>query len=90
MPNIEIYTKDWCPFCARAKDDLERKGLSYNEIDVTRDIDKEAEMVARAGRHTVPQIFIDGTHLGGSDDLRAADKSGLLDRLLNRVRAAIG
>ncbi len=90
MPNIEIYTKDWCPFCARAKDDLARKGLSYNEIDVTRDIDKEAEMIARAGRHTVPQIFIDGTHLGGSDDLRAADKSGLLDRLLNRVRAALG
>ena len=82
MANIEIYTKSWCPFCARAKDHLEQRGLSYQEIDVTTDSVKEREMVERTGRHTVPQIFIDGQHLGGSDDLLAADANGLLDRLL--------
>ena len=83
MANVEIYTKSWCGFCARAKDHLKRKGVRYREIDVTTDAVKEAEMVNRSGRYTVPQIFIDGQHLGGSDDLLAADASGRLEQLLS-------
>ncbi len=82
MNRIEIYTKSWCPFCARAKADLNEKGVAFQEIDVTNDARRDAEMVERAGRTSVPQIFIDGVHLGGSDDLRAAMSSGELDRLL--------
>ncbi len=83
MAKVEIYTKSWCPFCARAKDHLDRKRVSYDEIDVTTDSIRELEMVNRSARHTVPQIFIDGYHLGGSDDLLAANNSGLLDQLLS-------
>ena len=83
MAKVEIYTKSWCGFSARAKDHLDRKGVSYEEIDVTTDSIRELEMVNRSARHTVPQIFIDGYHLGGSDDLLAAETSGLLDRLLS-------
>jgi glutaredoxin 3 len=83
MAKVEIYTKSWCPYSARAKDLLDRKGVSYEEIDVTDDSFKESEMVERASRQTIPQIFIDGYHLGGSDDLRAADISGRLDLLLS-------
>jgi len=83
MPKVEIYTKSWCPYCTRAKDLLDRKGVHYREIDITTDSMKELEMVIRSERHTVPQIFIDDYHLGGSDDLLAADKSGQLDRLLS-------
>ena len=83
MAKVEIYTKSWCPFCARAKADLEAKGVSYKEIDVTDDSTRELEMVNRSARHTVPQIFIGDTHLGGSDDLRIAAANGQLDRLLS-------
>ena len=82
MPKVEIYTKSWCPYCARAKAHLARKGVDFEEIDVTTDARREKEMVDRAARHTVPQIFVDGRHVGGSDDLIDADRSGLLDRLL--------
>ena len=82
MSKVEIYTKSWCPFCAIAKDHLDRKGVGYEEIDVTTDSVRELEMVARSGRHTVPQIFIDGHHVGGSDDLVTAERSGHLDELL--------
>ncbi len=83
MPKVEIYTKSWCPFCARAKDRLDDKGIRYEEIDVTTDSVRELEMVNRSGRHTVPQIFIGGLHLGGNDDLTAADLNGNLDLLLS-------
>lgn len=83
MANVEIYTKSWCSFCARAKSHLDRKGVAYQEIDVTTDVMRELEMVNRSARHTVPQIFVDGYHLGGSDDLFAAEQSGDLDRLLS-------
>ena len=82
MANVEIYTKTFCPYCIRAKADLDRKGVSYREIDVTADPLDELEMVMRSDCRTVPQIFIDDHHLGGSDDLRAADASGELDQLL--------
>ncbi len=83
MPNVEIYTKSWCPFCARAKERLDAKGVHYQEVDVTTDSVRELEMVNRSGRHTVPQIFIGGLHLGGNDDLAAADSNGSLDILLS-------
>ncbi len=83
MAKVEIYTKDWCPYSVRARDLLDRKGIGYEEIDVTTDSIRELEMVNRAKRHTVPQIFIDGYHLGGSDELHAAEISGRLDWLLS-------
>ncbi|MCZ6854351.1 MAG: glutaredoxin 3 [Gammaproteobacteria bacterium] len=82
MSRVEIYTKSWCPFCALAKDHLDRKGVGYEEIDVTTDSVRESEMVDRSGRHTVPQIFINGHHVGGSDDLVTVERSGHLDQLL--------
>ncbi len=83
MPTVEIYTKSWCPYCTRAKELFDRRGVHYREIDITTDSMKELQMVIRSERHTVPQIFIDDYHLGGSDDLLAADQSGQLDRLLS-------
>ncbi len=82
MPKVEIYTKSWCPYSARAKAHLDFKGVRYEEIDVTTDTVREMEMVSRSARRTVPQIFIDDHHLGGSDDLLAAEASGRLDELL--------
>ncbi len=84
MPKIEIYTKSWCPYSARAKQHLDFKGVRYEEIDVTTDSFRDMEMVNRSARHTVPQIFIGDQHLGGSDDLLAAEASGTLDELLYR------
>ena len=83
MAKVEIYTKSWCPYCARAKDHLDRKGVPYEEIDVTTNTLRESEMVSRASRTSVPQIFIDDYHLGGSDDLLKADRNGQLGRLLS-------
>ena len=83
MTNVEIYTKSWCPFCAIAKANLNQLGVSYIEYDVTTDEVLEAEMVERAHRTSVPQIFVNGYHLGGSDDLQAVIDSGEFDRLLD-------
>ncbi len=84
MPHIEIYTKMTCPYCARAKALLKAKGAEFQEYDITMGGPKRAEMLERAnGRTTVPQIFIDGRHIGGSDDLAALDKAGGLDPLLS-------
>ncbi|MEE8302102.1 MAG: glutaredoxin 3 [Candidatus Tectomicrobia bacterium] len=83
MPKVEIYTKSWCRYSAHAKAHLDFRGVLYEEIDVTTDSIREMEMVNRSGRHTVPQIFIDGHHVGGSDDLLAAEVSGRLDELLS-------
>jgi glutaredoxin 3 len=83
MATIDIYTKFLCPYCARAKALLTRKGAAFNEIDVTMDSAGFAAMLARAdGRRTVPQIFIGDRHIGGSDDLHALDTAGGLDPLL--------
>lgn len=84
MAKVEIYTKHWCPFCLRAKHLLDRRGVSYKEIDVSTDSARELEMVSRSARHTVPQIFIDDHHIGGSDELLTAQFNGELDRLLAR------
>ena len=84
MARIEIYTKFLCPYCTRARSLLKSKGVkSVEEYDITMDGARRAEMLARAnGRTTVPQIFIDGRHIGGSDDLAALDRAGGLDPLL--------
>jgi glutaredoxin 3 len=86
MPRVEIYTKAFCPYCSRAISLLDRKGVTYDEHDITMGGPKRAEMIARAnGRTTVPQVFVGNTHVGGSDDLAEADRSGELDRLLATV-----
>lgn len=83
MAKVEIYTKWTCPYCLRAKRLLDSKGVSYEEYDITMGGPQRAEMIQRAnGRITVPQIFIDGKHIGGSDDLAALDARGGLDPLL--------
>lgn len=83
MAKIEIYTKAFCGYCARAKALLDRKGADYQELDVTMDRAGFETMVSRAnGGRTVPQIFIDGKHVGGSDDLAALEAKGQLDALL--------
>ena len=82
MAKIEIYTTPFCGYCARAKGLLEQKGAAYEEIDVMEDAAKRAEMRERARRTTVPQIFINGQHIGGSDELAALEQAGKLDPLL--------
>ncbi|MGI9387530.1 MAG: glutaredoxin 3 [Methyloligellaceae bacterium] len=83
MSNVVIYTKDYCGFCAQAKAFLEAKGATFTEIDVTHDTTLQTEMMDRSKRRTVPQIFIDGRHIGGFDDLAALDRRGELDTLFN-------
>lgn len=83
MPDVEIYTGPLCGFCHRARRLLAGKGVAFREIDLARAPERRAEMIARAGgRTTVPQVFIDGRHVGGSDDLARLDAEGELDRLL--------
>jgi glutaredoxin 3 len=83
MSKIEIYTKAFCPYCFRAKALLDSKNVEYEEIDITMGGPRRPEMIQRAnGRTTVPQVFIDGKHIGGSDDLAALDRKGGLDALL--------
>ena len=86
MSNIEIYTKSWCPYCYQAKALLRGKGASYQEIDVTTDGERELEMIERSSRRTVPQIFIDGTHIGGFDDLAALQAAGKLDQFVDSAQ----
>ena len=82
-PNVEIYTKWGCPYCTRARALLTSKGVTYTEYDITMGGPKRAEMIERApGASTVPQIFINGHHVGGSDDLAALEADGKLDPLL--------
>lgn len=83
MPNILIYSKDYCPYCVKAKQLLTRKGAPFQEIDITRDEKLQQEMLSKSnGRKTVPQIFIGDTHVGGCDDLYALEKDGKLDSLI--------
>lgn len=79
---VVMYATQWCPYCARAKQLLESKQANLEIIDVDRDPALRKEMMARSGRHTVPQIFIDDTHVGGCDDLHALEAKGGLDPLL--------
>ncbi len=89
MNNVEIYTKSYCPYCHRAKALLDSKGVSYQEYEISTDRARQQEMAERSARRTVPQIFINGQQIGGSDDLAAAQKSGLLDELLSSKPDAV-
>ncbi|MBT8456518.1 MAG: glutaredoxin 3 [Rhodobacteraceae bacterium] len=83
MQPIEIYTSPFCGYCHAAKRLLAKKGASYSEIDISRQPDLRQEMMGRAhGRHTVPQIFIGGKHVGGCDELYELDRAGKLDTML--------
>ncbi len=83
VPKIEIYTQPWCPYCSRALNLLTQKGVAFQEIEAPAGTAARAEARQRSGGLTsVPQIFIDGRHIGGSDELRALDRAGELDALL--------
>ena len=80
---VEIYATQSCPYCHAARGLLQKKGVDYELIDVGREPERRVEMTQRAnGRRTVPQIFIDGTHVGGSDDIHALDRAGKPDPML--------
>jgi glutaredoxin 3 len=84
MAKIVVYTAPVCPYCVRAKRLLANKAVSFEEIDVSRDQELRRMMVANSGgRMTVPQIFVDGRHIGDCDDIYALDKAGRLDALLH-------
>jgi len=78
-----MYASSWCGYCERARQLLQRKGIAFREVDV--DSAGRTEMIARTGRRTVPQIFIGGVHVGGSDELQALEAEGKLDQLLAPV-----
>ena len=82
MAKPEIYFKSWCPYCQAALALLDAKGIDYTPIDVTVDAVREAEMRDRAGRTSVPQIFVGDLHLGGFDDINALERQGQLDDVL--------
>jgi glutaredoxin 3 len=83
MAEVELYTTPFCPYCVRARALLDRKGVAFTDIDITEEPGRRTEMIRRAGGHTtVPQIFIDGEHIGGSDELVALDRVGDLDAKL--------
>jgi glutaredoxin 3 len=80
MAQVEMYTTMFCPYCTRARTLLRNKGVPFVDIDILEQPERRAEMIQRAGgRSTVPQIFIDGAHIGGCDDLVALDRAGELD-----------
>ena len=84
MPRVEIYTRLGCHYCARAKALLATKQVAFEEYDVMTDSARRQEMLGRAnGRYTVPQIFIDGHHVGGSDDLAELERGGRLLSLIH-------
>lgn len=82
MASVVMYSKSWCPYCTRARSLLTSKGAQITEIDIEAQPEQRAEMLRRAGRSTVPQIFIGERHIGGSDDLHELDAAGDLDSLL--------
>lgn len=82
MADVEIYTTKICPYCVRAKRLLDKKGVSYTEIDATDDAIRTAMVDRAGGRMTVPQIFIHGEHVGGCDDLYSLEAAGELDPML--------
>lgn len=83
MPEIDVYTQPWCPYCARAVSLLKSKGVAFHEINAPHGTAERQEAIRRSGGSTtVPQIFIGGQHIGGCDDLMALDRAGKLDPLL--------
>jgi glutaredoxin 3 len=87
MAEVELYTTAWCPYCTRARNLLREKGAAFVDIDIEKQPSRRAEMIRRAGgRTSVPQIFINGEHIGGSDELVALDRRGRLDAILGAPR----
>lgn len=82
MTQVTIYTKPYCPYCIRAVDLLEKKGVAFTEIEAAFDAEKRREMMQRSGRATFPQIFVGDRHIGGCDDMMALEREGKLDPLL--------
>jgi len=83
MAEVEIYTTPFCSYCQRAKRLLDDKGVPYTEVDLSIEPDRRQEMIQRAeGRHTMPQVFIDGTPVGGCDEIHALEAAGRLDPML--------
>lgn len=86
MPDIEIYTQPWCPYCTRAINLLDRKGIAYREISAPHGTPERAESIRRSGgRTSVPQIFADGRYVGDCDALMALNAAGKLDAVLQRA-----
>ena len=87
MAQVEMYATMFCPYCARARALFKKKGVAYSEISLDEEPGRRTEMIERAhGGRTVPQIFIDGEHIGGCDDMLALDRKGLLDAKLGLGR----
>jgi glutaredoxin 3 len=84
IARVQVYSTQICPYCIRAKALLTKREVPFEEIDVSRDDEKRAWLVSASGMRTVPQIFIDGKPIGGSDELHALDASGELEKLLHR------
>ncbi|MDO7898242.1 glutaredoxin 3 [Pseudomonas citrulli] len=82
MTHVVVYSSDYCPYCSRAKFLLQNKGVAFEEIKVDGKPQVRAEMTRKAGRTSVPQIWIGSTHVGGCDDLFALERAGKLDALL--------
>ncbi len=82
---VQVYVTNYCPYCTSAKSLLEKRGIAYDVIDVTNDPEKRTWLVETTKRRTVPQIFIDGTAVGGSDDLHELDKNGKLKEMMERA-----
>ena len=82
MADVIVYSSDWCPYCMRAKQLLQSKGVAFEEIKVDGQPQVRADMTKQAGRTSVPQIWIGALHVGGCDDLLALERAGKLDALL--------
>ncbi len=83
MSVATIYTTQFCPYCVRAKYMMDKKNIPYTEVSVDGDVSLRREMMARSGRHTVPQIWIGDEHIGGCDDLMLLERTGELDVLVS-------
>jgi len=84
MAQVLMYSTAYCPFCTRARALLDKKQVTFQDIRIDEQPEKRAEMIQLSGRHTVPQIFINGEAIGGCDDLHALDNAGQLDKLLSQ------
>lgn len=82
MTKVIMYSTAYCPYCIRARQLLNTKRVSFSDIRIDEEPEKRAEMIAKSGRSTVPQIFINGQHIGGCDDMYALESQGQLDKLL--------
>ncbi|MEM7256184.1 MAG: glutaredoxin domain-containing protein [Pseudomonadota bacterium] len=88
MTKVDVYTKPWCHYSGRAINLLKRRGIAFNEINISTNPDREVEMKTRSARTTVPQVFVGHVHIGGSDELFIADKTGLLQKILDSDKQA--